>query len=789
MISEQSLKLLDFPKLLAVISDFTHSEASKNRANALRPLQDIEEIRLRQESVSEIMRMSSEGQRLSLRGFRDIEPLLAKARPAGAVLDGSELAAFIPVIEMISMLHEETTGRQDLPRLASIGSELTGFPDLLKILTRSLDEDGNILDTASFLLSDLREKIRRIEGRIRKKLEDIMKDSSVSVFLQDDFITMRSGRWVIPVRMDSKGEISGVVHDVSKSGETAFIEPLSIISHANEHENLLAEHKAEEIRILREISAKIRLNTDELLSQFNLLVSIDVMNAAAKLGLLYNMSMPQVENSGELSIIGGRHPLLFISFVRSDNGRRVVPLDVKTGNDSTIMVITGSNAGGKTVAIKTIGILLSMALTGLPVSADSGSKFPIKKDVLIDIGDEQSIESNLSTFSAHVSNISEILKSAGKETLVLIDELGTGTDPAEGAALACAVLNELRESRALVFATTHLMDIKGYVHRTEGMINASMEFDLKTMTPLYRLRTGEPGQSHALEIARKYGLPDSIIESAKRLLGGVRVEFDKLIADLNDKRSYYERLVAELEAERSELKENIAVLDRRVSEAEAAKKQTLADAYRESVKIISETKGRMNSYLDEMKKNERAAVKSALKQIGDMQKETTAKLNELEDSTGTSTSPDSLSEGDTVYVRTLGCDAQIVEINLKNDRVRVSVGGKEIEVPMADIGAKKGIRLEETKKRPYGDHKNDTVDSSGINLVGMRVDEALSVLEPFLNHASLDGLNEVVLIHGIGTGALAKGIHTHLKRHPLIKSFRKGEPKEGGGGVTVVSLA
>ncbi|MBF0328343.1 MAG: endonuclease MutS2 [Nitrospirae bacterium] len=788
MINEQSLGLLDFPKLLAIISNFTHCEASKNKANALRPSQHIEEIRLRQELVSEIMRIFSEGQKLSLWSFKDIEPLLAKARPAGAVLDGSELAAFIPVIEMITMLHEELNSRQDLPRLASLGASLTGFPDLIKILKRSLDENGNILDSASFLLSDLREKIRKIEGRIRKKLEDIMKDSSVSVFLQDDFITMRSGRWVIPIRMDSKGEISGVVHDVSKSGETAFIEPLSIISYANEHENLLAEHKAEEIRILREISSKIRLNTDQLLLQFNLLVDIDVMNAAAKLGFLYHMNMPQVESSGGLSIIGGRHPLLYISFIRTDDGRTVVPLDVKIGEDANVMVITGSNAGGKTVAIKTIGILFAMALTGLPVAADSGSMFPVIKDILIDIGDEQSIESNLSTFSAHVSNISAILKAASEETLVLIDELGTGTDPAEGAALACAVLSELRESRALVFSTTHLMDIKGYVHRTEGMINASMEFDIKTMTPLYRLRTGEPGQSHALEIARKYGLPDSIIESAKRLLGGVRVEFDKLIADLNDKRSHYEHLIAELATERMELKENVAVLDKKLAEAEAAKKQTLADAYNQSIKIISETKIQMNACLEEIKKNEKSAIKNSLKQIGDLQKEASKKLHELQN-IDDAAMPDSLSEGDIVYVITLGCDAQIVEINLKNDRIKVIAGGKEIEVPITDVAVKKGRRLEEIKKRPHEDSKNDTVETYRINLVGMRVEEAISQLEPFLNHASLDGLNEIVVIHGIGTGALAKGIHTHLKRHLLIKSFRRGEPNEGGAGVTVVTLA
>jgi len=783
--------LIEFDKLLKIISGYAASEASVRAVMDIIPMDDGEEIGKRQRLISEIMRMSHVAAPLRLSGFPDISPLIAKVRPEGSVLEGSEAAGFTPVLEISSEVSAQIAEAEGLPFLKDLTAGLTGFPDILHLLRKSVDSEGKILDSASPLLSSLRDKIRKLDARISRRLEEMVRDEHVSPFLQDDFITKRSGRWVIPVRMDSKGQVSGVVHDVSKSGETAFVEPLAIISHANELENLGAEERAEEIRILKNISSKIRQASDEIEAEYDILIHLDLLNSVAKFALEWDMEIPVINHADAISILRGRHPLLMRAFRKADSPQQVVPLDVSLGGDNRVMVITGSNAGGKTIAIKTVGLLLLMALSGMPVPANSSSSFPLVDGVLVDIGDEQSIESSLSTFSAHVSNISGILKKAHSRTIVLIDELGTGTDPEEGAALACAVLKELRSSGALVFATTHLSDIKGFVHRTEGMLNASMEFDRNRLTPLYRLRIGEPGQSHALETARRYGLPDSIIDSAKAMLGGVKLEFDNLIADLTRKREQYESGLAELEKRRTEADEKMDLAEQKLSEAEDLRKKTLAEAYREAAGVIAETKKIMYGLLDEIRKadrvRDRAAVREVKHKIETEQQQVAEVLRKYEGDEVEIPSVDKLREGDVVFVRSLGYDAAILKIIKKLNRIRVSAGNMEIELPLSDIGPKKGKPV----AAAAGDTlipSRDEMPSSRINLVGLRVDEALSRLEPFLNHASLAGLMEVVIIHGLGTGILSRAVREHLDGHPLVQSFRRGEKNEGGAGVTVVTM-
>ncbi|MBI5640795.1 MAG: endonuclease MutS2 [Nitrospirae bacterium] len=778
------LNLLEFNKLLALISEHANSEATKRLIQDIAPLSEIKEIETRQGQINEIMRMSHEGRRLRISHFQDISALISKVRPEGAVLEAFELAGFIPVLEISADISEQVREREELSFLRDLCSGLTGFPEILRILKRSVDSEGNILDSASALLADLREQIRRLETRIRKRLEEMVRDEKIAIFLQDDFITKRSGRWVIPVRMDSKGQVAGVVHDLSKSGETAFIEPLAIINLANELENLIAEEKAEEIRILKLLSGRIRESADAIDREYLTVVYVDLLNAISGFAISMDMEIPRINDTGTINLIEARHPLLQRALSRS--GEQVIPLDVSLGKDTTVMVITGSNAGGKTIAIKTIGLLLLMALSGMPVPADSSSTLPMKQGLLVDIGDEQSIESSLSTFSAHISNISRILKGANKAALVLIDELGTGTDPDEGAALACAVLKELRQSSALVFATTHLADIKGFVHRTEGMMNASMEFDQRTLTPLYRLRIGEPGQSHALETARRYGLPESIIDSAKAMLGGIKVEFDNLIADLNRKRTEYEKALQEIERQKKETEEINRLAADKMARAEERQKEHLAKAYQEASDIIADTRRQIYRLLEEARKKDKAAAREAMQKTEALQKQLSGKLREYDIDDTESPSPDEISEGDTVFVKSLGYDARVVKVLEGHNRIRVQAGAMEIELPIQDIRRKKGKALEKgSRLRTEG---SDEMPVSRINLVGLRVEEALSRLEPFLNHASLAGLSEVTIIHGFGTGILAKAVREHLEGHPLIKKFRSGDKSEGGGGVTVANM-
>lgn len=785
-----SLNLLEFNKLLGLVSGLVRSESSRRFVLAMQPMSDRSDIEKRLGQTGELMRMYDEGGTIGLHPFSDIEPLLARVAPEGAVLEAVELAEFIPVLDNMEGVRSQVSRHEKLLLLNGLAAELGGFPEILRLLEKSIDSEGAILDSASHELASLRSRIRGLENRIRKKLEEIVRDEATAVFLQDDFITNRSGRWVIPVRMDSKGQIPGVVHDVSSSGETAFIEPLAIINLSNELENLIAARKAEEIRILRAICARIRGSAGEIAVQYRILVYFDVLDSIARFAGLLRMQVPQINESAAcfLSLVNARHPLLMNAIRRSGADREVVPLNVSLSGEERVMVITGSNAGGKTIAIKTIGLLQLMALTGMPVPADPASSFPLFGKLLVDIGDEQSIENNLSTFSAHMSNIAGIVESADARALVLIDELGTGTDPDEGGALACAVLKELKEKGALVFATTHLTDIKGFVYRTEGMVNASMEFDRKTLTPLYRLRIGEPGQSHAIEVARRYGLPDRIVESAKSMLGGMKAEFDNLMADLADKRAAYEKGLEEMREERADLEKKENALGAALSEAMARQKELLADAYKEAAGIVQKAKQEMHALLKEARQLDREKSREALKQAELAQEHLARKIGEYE-SPGRKTPPiDEIMEGDIVYVRSLAADAPVIEVNLKHNRIKVEAAGKEVEVSAAEIEYRRGGKTA-GKQGSVSLSKGEEEAHSRINLIGMRVDEALSRLEPFLNHASIDGFSEVTIVHGMGAGILLRAVREHLDRHPLVKSFRGGTQAEGGNGVTIVVMA
>jgi len=689
--------------------------------------------------------------------------------------------AFIPVLRIISGISAQILQTNSLPLLSKLAGCLTGFPAVLEILEKSLDSEGNILDSASSTLSYIRARARSLDARIKKRLEEIVRDRRVGPFLQDIFITKRAGRWVIPIRMDSKGQVSGVVHDVSKSGETAFVEPLEIIGLANELENLVAEEKAEEIRILRGICQMIRKEADDIKVQFRTIVYFDVLNSISTFAVLLKMEVPQMNDSSVIRLVRARHPLLML-LQKEGSIKEVIPLDFSLGDGNSVMVITGPNAGGKTIAIKTVGLLLLLALSGIPVPADSSSNFPFVNELLVDIGDEQSIESSLSTFSAHISNISEILKRTGLKTVVLIDELGTGTEPVQGAAIACAVLNDLKEKGSIVFATTHLNEIVGFVHRTERMVNASMEFDQDTLTPLYKLTVGEPGQSHALEIARRYGLPDSIIGFAKEMLGDMNVEFYGLLKELKGKRLQYEDAFNELQRQKNEIGENEKILKERLDESERQKKKMIEEAYREAQDVIMATKRQMHAILEEAKKEKK---REALKQVEKAQLQVEEKLKEL--SGENSLSIVEIKEGDTVFIGSIGYDATVIKIDRRQNRLRVKAGGRVIEVPASDIGAKRGRSPEAAVSLPKIDETKEGTPSV-LNIVGLRVDEALSKLEPFLNHASLADLTEVTIIHGIGTGALLKAVREYFATHPLVEQCRSGKQGEGGNGVTVVTM-
>src|SRR3972149_1697757 len=784
MIPQTSLNSREFNKLLEIIARHAHSNASEKAVLAIAPLSRKEEIEKRFSCIEDILLMSNNGTPLSVLPFKDIEPVLQKVRPEDAIPEPYELAWLMDFFQAVHEASAQIRKDASLIALNELTADLTDRKEFLGILSRSIDREGNVLDTASPELAELRAEKKRLEARVRKRLEEIVRDEETAKFLQDSFISQRSGRWVIPVRMDSKGQVPGVVHDVSRTGETAFVEPIAIIGLSNEYENIVAEEKAEVMRILRELGSHIREIADGVEEEFRVLVYLDVLNSIALVAQQFHMQIPEINEENVIHLIKAKHPLLLYAAAQKNKAKEIVSIDVHLGGDKTVMVITGPNAGGKTVTLKTIGLVSMMALSGMPIPADATTNIPLFHALLVDIGDRQSIADNLSTFTAHLSNMMEFLKKADTATLVLIDELGTGTDPEEGAALACTILKELKERGALIFATTHLTDITVFAHKEGRMLNASMEFDQNTHAPLYRLRTGEPGQSFALETAKRYGLPESLIQSAKEMLGKRKADLENLIHDLDQKRRRYEEAIEGLERQSEALKEREEKVDELLKDADVRKREILAKAYKEASEIITDIKRQMQNLFEEIKKSDKERAKGFLKEAASAQEQAIEKIKQYEVSEIEPISMDELKQGDVVFVKPLGYDAAIVKLLKKKNRLKVKAGSFEMEVPITDAGVKKGRDIASRAGSVRQKISEETAESQ-INLIGLRVDEALPRLEKFLNHATMAGLSEVTIIHGVGMGILAKAVQEHLSEHPLVKSYRAGEQSEGGGGGTV----
>lgn len=781
--SDYLFKELEFDKILSAIAAFSKSDASSKAIFSIRPLETIEQIKERQSLIGEIRLLSERGIPLSIEPFKDISFLLKKVKLADSMLETKELYDILVFLRIAKSVFNQIREASYLSHLNTLITGFSGHPEIILILERAVDSEGNLLDNASYELSQLRKKIRKLEQKIKSRLSEIIRDERVSRFLQDTFITQRSGRWVIPVRMDSKGLVPGIVHDVSKSGETAFLEPLSIIGLSNELENVIAEAKAEEIRVLRRLSRSIREVSEEIEAEFKVTVFIDMLNAIFVYADRLRMEFPLITNKKEIKLIEARHPILEMSFKSKDIPQSVIPISVNLGQDKNVMVITGPNAGGKTITIKTIGLLTLMALCGMPISADSSSSIPFVKNILIDIGDRQSVEGNLSTFSAHISQITEIIKRASPESLILIDELGTGTDPEEGAALSCAILKELRDSHALLFATTHLTEIKAFVHRTEGMINASMDFDHKTLTPLYRLKIGEPGQSYAFQTAKRYGLPVHIIESARSIMGVKNIELEELLSDLEEKKRHYEIAMQRLYEEKKEIEQKEKDLKKILSETENQRKEILLMAKEEALNIITNTKRQMAILMEELKKKDISHIKRTIKNLEAVQKDMSEAIRDMK---GEEPPASEIKIGDKVHVKSFNTEATIVRF-LGDDRLKVRKDSIEFEVSINDVRTSQGGKPLESGTIIGLTAQEEQIEKK-INIIGLRVDDALRRVEKFLDKAVLSGLSEVIIVHGIGTGALLKSIRKYLSENPLIKGFRGGKAEEGGDGVTIITL-
>ncbi|QAT43297.1 endonuclease MutS2 [Aminipila luticellarii] len=789
--NEKTYRVLEYNKIIEKLKAEAASEMTKKIISELRPLVDvclIEELLAETtEAVSVIVRKGA----LPLGSFYDIENSLHLARKGGTL-------TMKQLLEVLYNLHVArnvvTFLKTDLPRLPII-HEMSDVLSVQKGLEENIDRciisEDEMSDNASPELKQIRRNIMRQNEAVKVKLNHILTSADNKVLLQDAIVTMRQGRYVIPVKQEHKNRFPGIVHDQSATGATLFIEPQVIVTLNNELRELELAEKKEIQRILAELSANVAEHFHELLNNQSLLVKLDFIFAKGRLSVQYQGTDAQVSQEGILDIKKGRHPLL--------NAKKVVPINVSLGKDYDTLIITGPNTGGKTVTLKTVGLLAMMTQSGLHIPAGSGTVMPVFEKIYADIGDEQSIEQSLSTFSSHMNNIVDIVAGADQNTLVLVDELGAGTDPTEGAALAIAVLDDLYKKGAHTIATTHYTELKKYAIETTGVQNASMEFNVETLSPTYKLTIGIPGKSNAFEISEKLGLPERIIEKARTLLDTKDIQFENVISSIEEDKKKAESERDEAIYINLEMKRQKEELDKRLKKLEEQKEKILTKAREEArdilkaAKEVAEETQKQLKDIDKMDSmTERHArlseSKRRIKEADSRYRETIQVPENYNPVT-----IDQLKIGDRVKILTLGQNGEILSLPDDKGDLLVQIGMLKANVNVKNLmlihdGAKKKkIPIGKTKYGSLYQSKAQNISLS-INVRGRNLEDALMDVDKYLDDAYMAGLKEVTVIHGRGEGILRGGLQDMFKKHKHVESFRKGAFNEGGDGVTVVTL-
>lgn len=787
---EKSLRTLELPRVLEMLSAQAVSDEAKRRCLALRPETDIEDVERLQEETEAARRM------MALRG----SPGFSGVKPVREILDRADRGGCLSTIELLTVAGLLTSARRTRDYFNDKAGEKSAIDHLFhslhgnrfleeKIKSAILDED-TIADTASPELADIRRHMRQAQAKSRQILQKIISSPSYSKILQESLITQRDGRFVVPVKAECKADMPGLIHDISSSGATVFVEPMGVVQANNELIELQGKEKKEIQRILAQLSADAAAHKDDIGWDYDALVLLDCIFARAELSYRMEGIRPEIRKDGSVNLRRARHPLL--------DPARAVPIDIQLGETFDTLVITGPNTGGKTVSLKTLGLLCLMAQCGLQIPAGDRSAVAVYGSVLADIGDEQSIEQSLSTFSAHMTNIIRILNIADDKSLILIDELGAGTDPVEGAALAISIIEAMRTKGTRVMATTHYAELKAYAIQTVGVENACCEFDVATLRPTYRLLIGVPGHSNAFAISARLGMPANIVEHAKELVSDESTMFEEVVSRLEESRRKMEdeRESAEqlrLKAQNME-KEAEALRDR----AEKDAKHEIERARMEAAELVQKTRREAQSLLDELEDLRRnkqklltAEQKARLKAgIRDMEKASDPVHERRIDEDYVLPRP--LQVGDTVLIYDIDKIATVLDVPKNGDQILVQVGIIKTRVPL------KNLRLTDQKpkekKKAAGGHRTVTkkMDSAParneVDVRGMNLEEALMEVDAFIDHALMHNLNMLTIIHGKGTGILRNGIQQHLRRHKAVKSFRLGVYGEGESGVTIVEL-
>jgi DNA mismatch repair protein MutS2 len=772
---QRSLRLLELDKITDMLREKCATAMGEDLAATIKPTADYSLVLdLQQQTCQAADVLCKESPPLS--GLTDIGDEISRAGK-GSVLDPQSLfkvAGFLAASTSLLRFMKKHAVDDSWLSLTAYG--LVDLPQLLEDLRRAVDWDGNVLDTASNELRSLRRKIETSESRLRSKLDSMIKSSSIQKYLQEPLVTQREGRFCLPVKSECRGQVPGVVHDQSASGATLFIEPLSVVDFSNEMSSLRHQEEEEIKRILRDLSGRIGSHREDLAMALDAAGKIDFAFAKAKLGLAMKGTPPEIRRDGRLVLNNARHPLLL--------AKEVVPTTIILGGDYSVLVITGPNTGGKTVTLKTAGLFCLMAQCGMWLPVSQGSCVPVYTNIYADIGDEQSIEQSLSTFSSHMTNIVQILEQADGDSLVLLDELGAGTDPAEGAALATAILGKLKSTGISVVATTHYSELKAYATTEPGVQNASVEFDIETLRPTYRLIIGSPGKSNAFEIALRLGLNPKVVSSSRQLLNTDTRRTEDLIASLEAKRIEVERTLVEAKAELEQAEKARMISEQHLQKLEEQQGKLLEQARQKSNELLRSARFEAEALLTELRQ-----AQSGVENLDQLSRKVREQLKPLPGSAppqkGTAPQPAQLPAGQPVRVLSLNKTGNIVSL-LSEEEAIVQVGIMKVNVKLTDL------RLTEEeavkgKGRSIVSTSAATI-SSEINLRGQMVEEACLHLEKYMDSAMLAGLAQITVIHGKGTGALGRGIQEYLKAHPSVSGFRYGVAGEGGSGVTVVAI-
>jgi len=778
---------LEFKKILGRVAAYASSDLGRHAAEHIVPTGNMVVVARELNRVDEMKRLLASDDPFPIDGLRDIREPLQRASVENSVLPPSDLYPIaLTLLASRNIKSFIQKRKESYSELSSFSDEIVTNKVLEYNITQAIDENGNIKDSASKELRAIRSDLVSLYAVLKKQLEKILKNTSEQGLTQEDIITTRDGRMVIPVKAEQKHSVPGFIHSSSASGSTVFIEPAETLSLNNEIRELHFREQREIEKILRQLTLQVREAASEILKSLDTLSLLDLTYAKAKYSTEIKGNKPFLKEIGSLKIVEGRHPILLLHHPRE----RIVPLSLEIGNGYTTLLITGPNAGGKSVAMKTVGMLVLMLQSGLHIPASPESEFPLFEKLYVDIGDDQSIENDLSTFSSHVTMLRNVLGAADDHSLILIDEIGAGTDPAEGGALAAVILSQLTKAGAFTIATTHQVALKAFAHETEGMENAAMEFDQTTLTPTFNFRFGVPGSSYALEIARRLGVPPPLISEAEKMAGEQKSRLEKLVVDLESRSQMLSKELAELDLEKLKYNQLVDNYESKLKGLKEEIRLIKLKAVEEAKEITSKANSIIENSIKEIRQHQAdkgsiVESKRDLKMLNDEIRAVETSLHEIHSDAPEFEEGKTLSKGSVVKLKSNSQIGEVLQPPDANGVLQVAFDSLKLKIHVNDVIP---IKKPATKPQSFtpiflgGEAKRE------IDVRGLYGEEALQAVDKFIDNAVVTGLHRIDIIHGKGSGALRKKIASFLKADSRIKSHHFGEWNEGGMGVTVVDL-